>query len=209
MNKEERIQNFKNLIYNHDNTFNGSFLRNLIVRKDEFMNYLINDGFFDAPASTKYHGAYEGGLYDHSAAVYKQLRDLTVKNNLKWKRPESPFIIGMFHDLCKYDQYLKVFDETRDIETRDINETAITIKSTGGFHYMHNRNTTLTGHGSKSVMLLSQFINLTEEELLCIRYHMGAYEKDEWAEFDMAIRKYPNVLWTHQADQLASKIDDV
>lgn len=205
MNKEERIQDFKNLIINHDNTFNGSFLRNLIVRKDEFMNYLINDGFFEAPASTKYHGAYEGGLYDHSAAVYKQLRDLTIKNNLKWKRPESPFIIGMFHDLCKYDQYIKVFDETRDI-----NGTGIVINPTGSFHYTHNRNTPLTGHGSKSVMLLSQFINLTEEELLCICYHMGAYETDEWHELDLAIRNSNGlVLWAHLADLLASKVDGV
>ena len=205
MNKEERIQDFKSLIINHDNTFNGSFLRNLIVRKDDFMNYLINDGFFEAPASTKYHGAYEGGLYDHSAAVYKQLKNLTVKNNLKWKRLESPFIIGMFHDLCKYDQYLKVFDETRDI-----NGTGIVINPTGSFHYTHNRNTPLTGHGSKSVMLLSQFINLTEEELLCIRYHMGAYETDEWHELDLAIRNSNGlVLWAHLADMLASKVDGV
>jgi hypothetical protein len=58
-------------------------------------------------------------------------------------------------------------------------------------------------------MLLSQFITLTEEEMLCIRYHMGAYEKEEWSEFDLAIRKYENVLWTHQADMLASKVDNM
>ena len=42
--------------------------------------------------------------------------------------------------------------------------------------------------------------------MLCIRYHMGAYEKDGWNEFDLAIRKYPNVLWTHTADMYASKV---
>ena len=48
--------------------------------------------------------------------------------------------------------------------------------------------------------------DLTEEEMLCIRYHMGAYQTDEWNEFDAAIHKYPNVLYTHMADMGASKI---
>ena len=58
-------------------------------------------------------------------------------------------------------------------------------------------------------MVLSQIHQLTEEEVFCIRYHMGAYEKEEWDYFDKAIRKYPNVLWTHTADMLASKIHNI
>lgn len=159
----------------------------------DFDDYLRDGGFFTAPASTKYHGAYEGGLYDHSVQVFFRLQQLTDKNGLKWQRPYSPFIIGMFHDLCKCDQYIFVPNE---------------YEGEPG-HYEYNQKTLLKGHGSKSVMLLSQFITLTEEEMLCIRYHMGAYEKEEWTEFDAAIRKYPNVLWTHMADMLASKVDDV
>ena len=75
------------------------------VLSDEFKTYLLANGFFSAPASTKYHGAYEGGLFDHSFAVMNFLVDLSAKNNIKWKRAESPFIIGLFHDLCKIDQY--------------------------------------------------------------------------------------------------------
>jgi 23S rRNA maturation-related 3'-5' exoribonuclease YhaM len=70
------------------------------VKKD-----LLDKGFFVAPASTKYHGNYEGGLFDHSCAVMKTLVDLTEKNGLKWENPGSPYIVGMFHDLCKIDQY--------------------------------------------------------------------------------------------------------
>lgn len=50
-------------------------------------------------------------------------------------------------------------------------------------------------------------MELTEEEVLCIRYHMGAYETKDWAGFDLAIKKYPNVLYTHTADMLASKLE--
>ena len=55
-------------------------------------------------------------------------------------------------------------------------------------------------------MMLSQFITLTEEEILCIRYHMGPYVTADWDEYDKAIKKYPNVLFTHTADMYASKV---
>ena len=56
-------------------------------------------------------------------------------------------------------------------------------------------------------MLLSQFYALTEEEICCIRYHMGAFTpKEEWNDYTGAIHAYPNVLWTHHADMLASHV---
>ena len=73
---------------------------------------LTESGFFTAPASTKYHGAYEGGLFDHSYNVTSVLVTLSHNNNLEWQRPDSPYIIGMFHDICKQDQYQHPVDTT-------------------------------------------------------------------------------------------------
>ena len=67
---------------------------------DEFRTELINRGFFTAPASTKYHGSYEGGLFDHSYAVAKHLVELTEKNDIHWEDERSPYIVGMFHFGC-------------------------------------------------------------------------------------------------------------
>lgn len=165
------------------------------ILSEEFKTYLLANGFFSAPASTKYHGAYEGGLFDHSFAVMNILVGLSAKNNLKWKRAESPFIIGLFHDLCKIDQYRhpvcaetldgrKVYDEEK---------------------WEYNPDTQFKGHGDKSILILSQHLQLTEEEVMCIRYHMGAFvEKDEWRDYTNAIHRYENVLWTHHADMIAA-----
>ena len=144
-------------------------------------------GFFTAPASTKYHGAYEGGLFDHSLQTAKELVDLTQKLGLEWESPESPYIVGMFHDLCKCDNYVW------DIETDS---------------YKYNSDIIIPGHGEKSLIMLQRYISLTDEEIACIRWHMGAYEKDTkmWAYYDKAIEQYPNVLYTHTADMIASKI---
>ena len=156
----------------------------------EFADYLSTNGFYNAPASTKYHGNYAGGLFDHSFAVMNFLVELSAKNNLKWQRAESPFIVGMFHDLCKIDNYAPVLDGDKVVV---------------GWEY--NPNTIIKGHGDKSIILLSQHLTLTEEEVLCIRYHMGAFvEKEEWRDYTNAIHKYPNVLWTHHADMIASHV---
>jgi hypothetical protein len=161
---------------------------------------LINMGFFTAPASTKYHGAVEGGLFQHSLNVTYALVQLTNNLHLTWNRPESPYIVGMFHDLCKCDQYKHpVVGETLGGDKIE-NESA----------WEYRKDTLLRGHGDKSVMLLSQFYKLTEEEIMCIRYHMGAFtDKDEWTQYTGAIHKYPNVLWTHTADMIAAHIVEV
>lgn len=157
---------------------------------EEFMAWLENESFFAAPASTKYHGAYAGGLFNHSYRVTMQLLKLTNALELKWQNPRSPFIVGMFHDLCKIDQY-------------------VPIEGTDGAMWEYNDECAFKGHGDKSVILLSQFFQLTEEEILCIRYHMGAYETEDWDGYDRAIRKYETVLWTHTADMHASKVQGV
>lgn len=170
------------------------------VVSDDMMNYLMAYGFFTAPASTKYHGNHEGGLLEHSYMVTKFLLTLTQDNHLTWKNSRSPFIVGMFHDLCKIDQY-------RHPASRLIVDGVSVMDS---FKWEYNPDTLLKGHGDKSVMLLSQFYTLTDEEIMCIRYHMGAFtDKSEWNDYTRAVRNYPNVLWTHQADMLASHVAEV
>lgn len=164
------------------------------------IDWLTKNGFFYAPASTKYHGNYEGGLFNHSLSVAKHLVGLTKSCQLKWKDCRSPYLVGMFHDLCKIDQYRP--------ERQGVTLDGIIIEDPLRWEY--NPDTLLKGHGDKSVMLLSQFYALTEEEIMCIRYHMGAFcPKEEWNDYTRAVRGYPNVLWTHQADMLASHVEGV
>ena len=178
--KVERIERFREI------------MEPFFIYSDQGCSGLVYEldgmGFFTAPASSKYHGAYEGGLFDHSYNVTKCLIELTENNKLLWDRGRSPYLVGMFHDLCKCDQYEKDYD--------------------GIYHF--NEDTLLKGHGEKSVMLLSQFYSLTEEEVLCIRYHMGAFtDQKEWNDYTRAIHRYPNVLFTHTADMMAAHVMEV
>lgn len=170
------------------------------IISQEFNTYLLANGFFRSPASTKFHGAYEGGLFDHSLMVMNALVDLSAKNGLKWQRAESPFIVGMFHDLCKIDQYRHPVTGTihdGDKEYPVYDEQA----------WEYNPDTPVKGHGDKSVILLSQHMTLTEEESMCILYHMGAFtDRELWQDYTNAVHRFPNVLWTHHADMIASHV---
>lgn len=154
----------------------------------DFMKYLDKIGYFKCPAAKSHHGSCEGGLVTHSVEVGKQLVNFTEKLNLKWETPESPWVVGLLHDICKTDDYIWNFVNT---------ENCIEM----------NPNCLFEGHGAKSVLMLSGHFPLTTEETMCITYHMGSFtDKEEWKFYSNAIKMYPNVLYTHMADMIASQI---
>jgi len=190
------VNNGKNFLDNED----IKILKKLYPEiSDEFVTWLCENGYFTAPASHKFHGAYEGGLYDHSFLVANTLIDLTEKNNLKWQNKRSPAVIGLFHDICKVDLY----KHKQQVFHTDEGDFPMDIVD----QWEYRNDTLLKGHGDKSVMILASLIQLTEEEVMCIRYHMGAFtDKEEWNYYTRAVRTYPNVLWTHHADMTAAHI---
>lgn len=165
-----------------------------------FLDWLHTNGFFTAPASTEHHGNYEGGLFDHSFAVAVQLQHLTDDNKLIWANERSPVIVGLFHDICKMDQYRHPAKEVHIGEK-------FSAEGLNLDKWEHRDDMLLRGHGDKSIMILSSHIQLTEEEVMCIRYHMGAFtDKAEWNYYTRAVRAFPNVLWTHHADMIAAHV---
>lgn len=158
------------------------------------LDWLCDTSFFKDPASTRYHLNVPGGLFQHSLNVTLSLVKTLHCDPSLWGRPESPFIVGMLHDVTKIGKYKISSDMNMMTDELEI-------------MYEYNKDyINYGGHGEDSVIKVLQHMDLTEEELLCIRYHMGAYEKDDWEGFDKAIRKYPMVLYTHTADMLASKV---
>lgn len=187
MDRTEFLKRVSQVMWKHESVAATQKFMLELTSRPEFMDFIENEGFLTAPASTKYHGAYVGGLVDHSLNVLNRLMWMTHNLQVKWEKWRSPFIVGLFHDICKHDQYIWVPEENR---------------------FIYNMNTKLSGHGSKSVEILSNYFDLTDQEKAAIRYHMGAYEKDDWAGFDEAIRKWPSTLICHTADMYASKVDE-
>lgn len=192
--------NYTPIMFNNKTEREDYFRKNYTnILGELVVNTMISDGFLTAPASTHFHGNYEGGLFDHSANVAEMLGKLTLINDLKWKggsSERSPWVVGILHDLCKIDQYRPVLNETDDV-----------IPGV----YEWNKTPLLKGHGTKSAIYAQSIgARLSQEEIACIVYHMGAFtDSKEWDNYNHAIEVYPNVLWTHTADMIVSKCMEV
>lgn len=134
---------------------------------DDLLQWLEKSDFYYAPASTKFHGNYEGGLLDHSLNVYDNLVKLIQAFPLPNETfdEESIAIVALFHDICKVSFYKK---GSRNVKGEDGKWFAKEI-------YEINEKIPL-GHGEKSCILLQQFMKLSIRELLSIRWHMGGFD---------------------------------
>jgi len=130
--------------------------------------FLEQSDFFTAPASTKYHENYEGGLCEHSLVVYDKLVLLnTILPEKARMSDETVAICALLHDICKTGFYTA---GTRNVK----NEV------TGQWEKVPVYNIADSfpvGHGEKSVIMLMRYIPLTDEELYAIRWHMGAFDE--------------------------------
>jgi len=144
--------------------------------------------FYKAPASTKFHGTYEGGLVKHSVSVYYAALQLAKAFNMKMEDIDVNACI--FHDLVKANLY--------------------TLKSAYGtnFGYTYNTSAVSLPHGSESLRRMRDCgITLSSEAWeFAVAYHMGAFEHDNMEMYSKACDKYKEVLLLHTADMMATKI---
>lgn len=177
----------------------------------ENMDYVIEDlealGFFEAPASVRNHFNFPGGLVQHSLNVYDmamELREITIKMrpDLTDQLPvDSIAISALLHDVCKAD----IYKETRGRKTE-----------AGQYEkfeeYKVDYSNFPLGHGEKSViMLLRSGLDLEDDEIMAIRWHMGAWgvnvhSIEDDRNYREAQRKSPLVALIHSADTLAAQI---
>lgn len=161
----------------------------------EFLDWLNTTDFYTAPASRAYHGAYAGGLLEHSLNVYDELvRLLSVYPEVQISE-ETTIVVSLLHDLCKIDFYAterrnRKNDTTGQWEKYD----AYTIKEKFCFG----------GHGSKSVYLAQHFIKLTPEEAVAINCHMSSWDGNK--DVSNAFEQFPIAWLLHVADEGACYI---
>ncbi len=158
-----------------------------------------NSDFFTAPASTRYHSAYEGGLLEHSINVYECLRDYLARNKVRDEfglsySDETIAIISLLHDLCKVNVYR--------VSTRNVKDP-VTGQWKPMPYYEFDDNLPY-GHGEKSVYVISGFMRLTREEAFAIRYHMGFSNEDDARNVGKAFELFPLALALSIADTEAT-----
>jgi len=165
----------------------------------DLIAWLQSTDFFTSPSSTIFHGNDDGGLAEHSLHVYKLLQEKNQRYNLGIK-PDTMAICGLLHDVCKTNSY-KLEKKNRKVDGVWREE----------FVWVVDDKLPL-GHGEKSVMMIQRFIHLTDDELMAIRWHMGAFEPGTAFNyptgyaFKGATKKAPIVTALMTADMEAANI---
>lgn len=184
-NKERFIEIYKQMIHR-----DGS---------EKLLEFLLskNSDFFDAPASARFHGNYDGWLVEHSLNVYDCLKDYLSRERvqstygLKYNE-ESIAIVALLHDLCKINCYKKGF--------RNVKENGQWVQVP---NYEYN-DTLPYGHGEKSVYMISGYMRLTREEAFAIRYHMGFSGSEDARNVGAAFEMFPLAFALSTADMEAT-----
>lgn len=163
----------------------------------KMLDYLRNSAYFLAPASTKFHLSCIGGLATHSWNVYEALKGLKARHpGVILSSDDSLAICGLLHDLCKVGLYVR---ENKRVRTKDgqwVDEE----------QWVANDPYPL-GHGEKSLSIAQEFIKLSEEESLAIRWHMGPWDAEGYSarkSMGQAMDMCPLVKAMMLADQTAT-----
>lgn len=163
---------------------------------NNLVDWIKDSTFFDDPASTRYHGSYNGGLLTHTMNVYDILQ-AKVKcgqwANLNFS-DDTIKIVALLHDICKIGTY-----QTEMRNKKDEHGKWISVP------FYVKDDPLPYGHGEKSAMMADGFIKLSREERFAIRWHMGFSEpKELWGDLGKAIEMYPLILALHEADMEAT-----
>lgn len=157
---------------------------------DRLLEWLIGTDFFTAPASTKFHAAYEGGLVEHSVNVFRVF--LNKHYDEKTDDMESVAICTLLHDVCKAGFYELSYRNKKNEAGKWEQVPFYSINDKFPF-----------GHGEKSVFLIERFMRLKPEEAVAIRWHMGGFD-DAARSGSFAIahayENYPLAVKVHLSD---------
>ncbi len=170
---------------------------------DKLLDYLTNKSdFFTAPSSTRFHGAHEGGLVQHSVNVYHCLKDYLARQRVKdvygmEYSEETIAIVSLLHDLCKVNFYTVDYRNAKNADGVWEKVPYYTISDSMPY-----------GHGEKSVYIISGYLygdnRLSREEAFAIRYHMGFSGNEDKNSIGRALEMYPLAFALSVADMEAS-----
>lgn len=158
---------------------------------EKLLAWMETTDFFTAPASTRFHAAYEGGLLDHSLNVYNVL--ISKHFDPETDDLEGYTIASLLHDLCKAGFYKTELRNRKNDRGEWEKVPVYTVDDQ--FPY---------GHGEKSVYLIERFMRLRTEEAMAIRWHMGFSGPEDNRTVGQALQRYPLAFALAMADMEAS-----
>ena len=168
------------------------------------IEYLQVSDFFIAPASTKYHCDFRGGLCQHSLNVYDNIVKLNDLYNLGYDQ-ESLILVSLLHDISKTNFYEEYFQNKKLYSSggSKVDEGGrydwVSVKS---YRIKEPELRMVSGeHGFNSYMIIKDFIKLKDEEITAIvNHHLGMDNGYCFKDMNEVCDRYPLVTLLHLAD---------
>jgi 23S rRNA maturation-related 3'-5' exoribonuclease YhaM len=163
---------------------------------EDLLEYMEDAGFYTAPASSQYHGAYEGALAQHSFNV--MVNAVAIANCFGYEDKDflnSVKICALLHDLGKVGQYGKPL-YVENILKKGRSEAK---------PFKHNDDLMTLDHEIVSVIEASKYIRLTEDEQRAIAWHNGLYGI---FKYEIQGKETPLYMIIHFADMWASRVTE-
>jgi len=170
---------------------------------DGLIKELEEGGFFTAPCSTQYHLCKEGGLLEHSLNVEEVARKLAI--HLGYEPIGRVSVAALLHDVGKMGQFNKAnyvpnyIKDGKPTKAEPIQKYKISESKP----YASNSELLYVDHEIRSIQIVSQYLDLTEEESFAILYHNGMYSNLKYA---LNGRETPMQMIIHFADLWASRV---
>ena len=177
---------------------------------ESLIDYLdTKTDFKEAPASTKYHGAKEGGLLEHSLLVYDNMNN-TVKAVGADIPEDSIKICALLHDISKVNLYEKTSFNKKVYKpngTKSDDMGRFDWVSTPGYKTVdYDQRFIYSNHETNSEFIIRQFIPLHIDESVAILHHHCSLNYDSVSKEIIAdiYNKYPLAVFLHSADMIAT-----
>lgn len=135
---------------------------------ENLIQYCKDSDFYTAWASSSYHLNMQGGLLQHSLNVCEYAMTLWNSFNSKVSL-QSVIFCSLFHDLGKSGLKGDEYYVPNTLKSGNISGTK-PIKI--------NPKLRIKNHAMRSVLTLSKFVDMTEDEKVCIISHDGFYQAE-------------------------------
>lgn len=167
---------------------------------EDMLKWLDTTDFYSAPASTRYHGSYPGGLVQHTLNVAYELKQLADFYEVEIPK-DSILICALGHDFCKINTYRETIVNVPPQRTKS-------GKWEQQQGYKKDEYLKL-GHGAKSLSTLQDFITLKDYEKEAIYWHMGAFDLGQYNninDLSKTFEENPLAFLLHIADMCVTYI---
>ena len=173
--------------------------------------WMAGTDFWTAPASTRFHGNFKGGLCLHTLMVIKQSLEFAkplLDNYFTSAEGASSkyvvtardiFLAALCHDFCKTNFYGVEYRNTKDITGNWVKQP---------FYKTRNENRNL-GHGNESVLMMLEIIpSMINNRMVieAVSRHMGFSDLSDSESFNYSnFLQNPLVVLLQTADETAAQ----